>query len=212
MSDSTRSAPAVDRTAIAPVLPDRTAAPTDRPLAAALFDTVIGPCAIAWSGPEVIRFQLPEASPAATRERITRPRAGEQDEEVQEQPPTAAIAEAIAGIRAHLAGELDDLRWIPVNTSGIPQFHRAVYNVTRAIDPGRTLSYGQVAERVGAPGAAQAVGQALGRNPIPLIIPCHRVLAADHALHGFSAPGGIDTKQRLLAIERTSGFGEPTLF
>ncbi|MGK8485379.1 methylated-DNA--[protein]-cysteine S-methyltransferase [Nocardia asiatica] len=179
------------------------------PVAAALFDTAIGCCAIAWRAAGVIRFQLPEASPAATRARITRPRAGE---EIHEDTPTAVIAEAIAAIRAHLAGELDDLRWIPVDSSGIPEFHRAVYAVTRAIDPGRTLSYGQVADRVGAPGAAQAVGQALGRNPIPLIIPCHRVLAADHALHGFSAPGGIDTKQRLLAIERTSGFGEPTLF
>jgi methylated-DNA-[protein]-cysteine S-methyltransferase len=177
--------------------------------AAALFDTAIGCCAIAWSAGGVIRFQLPEASPAATRARITRARAGEK---LHEEPPTGAIAEAIAGIRAHLSGELDDLRWIAVDISGIPQFHRAVYAVTRAIDPGRTLSYGQVADRVGAPGAAQAVGQALGRNPIPLIIPCHRVLAADHALHGFSAPGGIDTKQRLLSIERTPGFGEPTLF
>ncbi|MFE7743430.1 methylated-DNA--[protein]-cysteine S-methyltransferase [Nocardia sp. NPDC057455] len=180
-----------------------------RPAAATLFDTTIGCCAIAWSGAGVIRFQLPEESPAATRARITRARAGEK---LHEDPPSAVIAEAIAGICAHLAGELDDLRWIAVDTSGIPEFHRAVYAVTRAIDPGHTLSYGQVAERVGAPGAAQAVGQALGRNPIPLIIPCHRVLAADHALHGFSAPGGIDTKQRLLTIERTSGFGEPTLF
>lgn len=122
------------------------------------------------------------------------------------------IAEAITGIRAHLAGELDDLRWIPLDTSGIPEFHRAVYEVTRAIAPGYTLTYGQVADRIGAPGAAQAVGQALGRNPIPLIIPCHRVLAADNALTGFSAPGGVTTKQRLLEIERTPGFGEPTLF
>ncbi|MGQ4597097.1 methylated-DNA--[protein]-cysteine S-methyltransferase [Nocardia sp. R6R-6] len=182
------------------------------PVAAALFDTAIGCCAIAWSGDAVIRFQLPEASPAATRARITRIAAGYPSAEVHERAPTAVIAEAIAGIRAHLAGELDDLRWIPVDTSAIPAFHRAVYAVTRAIDPGHTLSYGQVAERVGAPGAAQAVGQALGRNPIPLIIPCHRVLAADHALHGFTAPGGIDTKRRLLTIERTPGFGEPTLF
>ncbi|MGY2150521.1 methylated-DNA--[protein]-cysteine S-methyltransferase [Nocardia gipuzkoensis] len=207
MSDATRLTSATERRTEAtgsttqPVASGRAAA--------ALFDTAIGCCAIAWSGAGVIRFQLLEAGPAATRARITRPRAGE---EVPEETPTAAIAEAITGIRAHLAGELDDLRWIPVDTSGIPEFHRAVYTVTRAIDPGHTLSYGQVADRVGAPGGAQAVGQALGRNPIPLIIPCHRVLAADHALHGFSAPGGIDTKQRLLTIERTSGFGEPTLF
>ncbi|MCP2321436.1 methylated-DNA-[protein]-cysteine S-methyltransferase [Nocardia amikacinitolerans] len=180
-----------------------------RQAAAALFDTAIGVCAIAWRDDAVFRFQLPEADQAATRARITRWRAGS---EVPEGEPTAVIAEAIAGIRAHLAGELDDLRWIPLDTSTIPEFHRAVYTVTRAIDPGHTLSYGQVANRVGAPGGAQAVGQALGRNPIPLIIPCHRVLAADNALHGFSAPGGISTKERLLEIERTPGFGEPTLF
>ncbi|WP_107659774.1 methylated-DNA--[protein]-cysteine S-methyltransferase [Nocardia suismassiliense] len=179
---------------------------------ATLFDTAIGICAIAWSATTVIRFQLPEASPAATRARITRRRAGLPDNEVREETPTGAIAEAIAGIRAHLAGELDDLRWIPLDTNGIPEFHRAVYEVTRAIDPGHTLTYGQVADRIGAPGAAQAVGQALGRNPIPLIIPCHRVLAADNALTGFSAPGGVTTKQHLLEIERTPGFGEPTLF
>ncbi|QIS16330.1 methylated-DNA--[protein]-cysteine S-methyltransferase [Nocardia arthritidis] len=177
--------------------------------AATLFDTEIGSCAIAWSATGVIRFQLPEATPAATRTRILRRRNGI---EVTEQTPSGPIADAIAAIRAHLAGELTDLRWIPLDTSGIPEFNRAVYTVTRAIDPGHTLSYGQVADRIGAPGAAQAVGQALGRNPIPLIIPCHRVLAADHALHGFSAPGGLETKMHLLAIERTSGFGEPTLF
>ncbi|WP_433198142.1 methylated-DNA--[protein]-cysteine S-methyltransferase [Nocardia sp. CA-107356] len=179
----------------------------------ALFDTAIGTCAIAWTDGAVFRFRLPEASPAATRTRIMRPSSRIPDaDEIPEAAPTGPIADAITRIRAHLAGELDDLRWIPVTTKGIPEFHRAVYKVTRAIDPGHTLSYGQVADRIGAPGAAQAVGQALGRNPIPLIIPCHRVLAADHTLTGFSAPGGITTKQRLLEIERTPGFGEPTLF
>ncbi len=212
MSDATRLAsdhPATEATGTTtePMVSGRSA--PSAPIAAALFDTAIGCCAIAWNEHGVVRFQLPEASRAATLARITRGRAGAR---IHEEPPTGAVAAAIAGIRAHLAGDLDDLRWIALDTSGIPEFHRAVYTVTRAIDPGHTLSYGQVAHLVGAPGGAQAVGQALGRNPIPLIIPCHRVLAADHALHGFSAPGGIDTKQRLLAIERTPGFGEPTLF
>lgn len=166
------------------------------------FDTAIGPCAIAWRGEAVARFALPGPDPAR---RMT-------DAHRLPVPATGPRAAAISRIRAHLDGELDDLRSIPVDLTGLPEFHRAVYAVTRAIDPGRTLSYGEVAERTRNPGAAQAVGQALGRNPIPLIIPCHRVLAADHALHGFSAPGGIETKQRLLAIERTAGFGEPTLF
>ncbi|MEU4648060.1 methylated-DNA--[protein]-cysteine S-methyltransferase [Nocardia fluminea] len=174
-----------------------------------LFDTAIGLCAIAWHGDAVVRFQLPEASEEETLARITRPFDGSP---VPESAPGPVIVEAIAGIRAHLDGAVDALRWIEVDLRGVPEFHRAVYAVTRAIDPGHTLSYGDIASRIGAPGSAQAVGQALGRNPIPLIIPCHRVLAADHALHGFSAPGGIGTKARLLEIERTPGFGEPMLF
>ncbi len=176
---------------------------------AALFDTAIGLCAIAWRDDTVVRFALPEASEEQTLAHITRPFGGQP---VTEGEPGPAIVAAIAGIRAHLAGTVDALRWIEVDLPGVPEFHRAVYAVTREIDPGRTLSYGDIAIRIGAPGSAQAVGQALGRNPIPLIIPCHRVLAADHALHGFSAPGGIGTKARLLEIERTPGFGEPMLF
>ncbi|MFI6871393.1 methylated-DNA--[protein]-cysteine S-methyltransferase [Nocardia sp. NPDC050406] len=181
----------------------------ERPLAAALFNTAIGQCAIAWSATGVLRFQLPEHDPEATLARITRPYRGT---EVTPAEPTFDIGKAIARIQAHLSGDLDDLRWIPLDTTAIPDFHQAVYKITRAIDPGHTLTYGQIAHRVGAPNGSQAVGQAMGRNPIPLIIPCHRVLAADHALHGFSAPGGLTTKERLLEIERTPGFGEPTLF
>lgn len=183
-------------------MPDSAVAPLD----ATDFDTAIGRCAIAWHDETVVGFRLPDETPA--------PAARFRGHEARRLPePTAgARAAAIAGIRAHLDGDLDDLRWIPLDLTGLPEFHRRVYTVTRAIDPGRTRSYGEVAERCGAVGAAQAVGRALGRNPVPLIVPCHRVLAADHALHGFSAPGGIETKRRLLAIERTAGFGEPTLF
>ncbi|MBF6329078.1 methylated-DNA--[protein]-cysteine S-methyltransferase [Nocardia transvalensis] len=183
--------------------------PDRPPLSAALFDTAIGTCALAWTDAGMARFLLPESTVAATRTGIMRRHRGMDVHEVE---PTGVMAEAIAHIRSHLTGTLDDLRWIPLDHKGIPEFDRAVYEVTRAIAPGHTLSYGQVAARIGAPGAAQAVGQTLGRNPIPLIVPCHRVLAADHALHGFSAPGGLTTKQRLLEIERTPGFGEPTLF
>ncbi|MFD4403952.1 methylated-DNA--[protein]-cysteine S-methyltransferase [Nocardia sp. NPDC058499] len=178
--------------------------PGTAPFDATDFDTAIGRCAITWRGDAVVRFRLPGHDPLTTRL--------PDDTRQVATPETGPRAAVLTRIRAHLDGDLDDLRWIPLDLTGLPEFHRAVYTVTRAIDPGRTLSYGEVAEGIGAPGAAQAVGQALGRNPIPLIVPCHRVLAADHALHGFSAPGGIDTKQRLLAIERTAGFGEPTLF
>lgn len=178
---------------------------SDRPASAALFDTAIGVCAIAWTDRGILRFALPEATPELTRTRVLR--GG-----LREAEPDSAIAEAITAIRTHLDGNLDDLRWIRLDHTGIPDFHRAVYTVTRTIAPGHTLTYGQVAARAGAPGAAQATGQALGHNPIPLIVPCHRVLAADNALHGFSAPGGLTTKSHLLEIERTPGFGEPTLF
>ncbi|MFF2553898.1 methylated-DNA--[protein]-cysteine S-methyltransferase [Nocardia sp. NPDC058058] len=182
----------------------------DRPLAsAALFDTAIGTCALAWSAAGVLRFALPEADPEDTRAYILRKH---RVYDIREADPTPEIAAAIEKIRAHLAGDLDDLDWIPLDINSLNDFDRAVYAVTRAIHPGHTLSYGDIANRIGAPGGAQAVGQSLGRNPIPLIVPCHRVLTADHALHGFSAPGGINTKQRLLEIERTPGFGEPTLF
>ncbi|MFI2233217.1 methylated-DNA--[protein]-cysteine S-methyltransferase [Nocardia testacea] len=175
------------------------------PLEATDFDTAIGRCAIAWRADAVAGFSLPGYAPGAGFRRRGEARP-------IPEPGTGPRAEALARIRAHLDGDLDDLRWIPLDLTGPPEFHRAVYAVTRAIDPGQTLSYGEVARRCGAAGAAQAVGQALGSNPIPLIVPCHRVLAADHSLHGFSAPGGIDTKSKLLAIERTPGFGEPTLF
>src|SRR6516164_3560011 len=104
-------------------------------------------------------------------------------------------------IAALLRGEVSDLSNIALDMDEVPTFHRRVYEAARAIPPGRTLSYGDVAARAGAPGAARAVGQALGRNPFPIVVPCHRVLAAGGKIGGFSAQGGIATKRRMLAIE-----------
>lgn len=201
------------------------------------FDTAIGRCAMAWTDAGIMRFQLPEVvsraapdgsdaselrqaeggSAAYDLSAITAGMLGRgvdslPADRTREAEPTGMVSEAVDAVRGHLTGELDDLRWIPLDYRAQPEFHRAVYDIIRTIAPGRTLTYGKVAAGAGAPGAAQAVGQALGRNPIPLIVPCHRVLAADHGLHGFSAPGGIATKARLLEIERTPGYGEPTLF
>lgn len=198
-------------------------------VAVAEFDTAIGLCAVAWTDAGVVQFRLPavgrQPGGESGGDESGRDGTGGRDlpalrrgsgsvpaERIRYVEPSGVMADAVTAIRAHLTGALDDLRWIPVDYRAQPEFHRAVYDITRAIDPGHTLTYGEVAARAEAPGAAQAVGQALGRNPIPLIVPCHRVLAADHGLHGFSAPGGIATKARLLEIERTSGFGEPTLF
>jgi methylated-DNA-[protein]-cysteine S-methyltransferase len=112
---------------------------------------------------------------------------------------------AIEGVVALLSGEKRDLSAIALDTTEVPEFHRRVYAVARAVPPGSTITYGEIATRLGDPTAARAVGQALGRNPFALIVPCHRVLAAGGNAGGFSASGGATTKLRLLAIEGASG-------
>ena len=162
----------------------------------ALFDTAIGPCGIAWGGQGVAGVQLPEAGEPETRARMFQrfPAAGEA-------PPPPEVQQAIEQMVALLCGASSDLSAIALDMDQVPAFHRRVYEVARAIPPGMTLSYGDVAARVGAPGAARAVGQALGRNPFPIVVPCHRVLAAGGKIGGFSAQGGVVTKRRMLAIE-----------
>jgi methylated-DNA-[protein]-cysteine S-methyltransferase len=113
-----------------------------------------------------------------------------------------------------LSGERIDLTWVELDLTGVPDYHRRVYDVTRTIPAGSTMTYGEVARRIdpqAPPGTAQAVGQALGRNPCPIVVPCHRVLAAGGHLGGFSADGGADTKRRMLLIEGAPGVA-PTLF
>ena len=175
-----------------------------------LFDTAIGACAIVWSDGGVVGFLLPEAGETAMRGRVARRFAGALEADAPETPEPVAMA--VTGVVAHLEGRLDDLAWVALDQSASPLFNRRVYAITRAIPPGRTLTYGEVAAQLGEPGAAQAVGRALGDNPIPLIVPCHRVLAAGGRLHGFSAPGGIETKRRLLEIEGARAGSEPDLF
>jgi methylated-DNA-[protein]-cysteine S-methyltransferase len=162
-----------------------------------LFPTAIGTCAIAWSDRGVTSVWLPEQTDQQTRARVAR-----RFPHITESAPSPLVAHAIDGIVALLAGDARDLTDVPLDFDDtVPEFHRRVYDVTRSIQPGRTLSYGEVAARVGDPDAARAVGQALGRNPIPIIVPCHRVLTADGGTGGFSAPGGTATKLQLLAIE-----------
>jgi methylated-DNA-[protein]-cysteine S-methyltransferase len=173
----------------------------------ALFDTAIGRCAIAWSARGVAGVQLPEAGEAATRARVRR-----HFPDATEAPPPAEVQRAIEGIVVLLHGEPGDLATIVLDMTGVPPFERRVYEVARTIAPGATLTYGEIAARLGEPGAARAVGQALGRNPFPLIVPCHRVLAASGKAGGFSAHGGVTTKLRLLSIEGANPGGEPTLF
>jgi len=171
----------------------------------AFFDTSIGTCGIAWSERGVTVLQLPEASAALCRARMRRRQA--QARETSTPPPP--IAQAIDAIQRLLRGEKVDLRFVALDMTAQPEFHRRVYEAARAIPPGKVETYGELATRLGEPGEARAVGQALGRNPYAVIVPCHRVLATGGRLGGFSAPGGVATKGRLLAIERPTGVTTP---
>jgi methylated-DNA-[protein]-cysteine S-methyltransferase len=164
-----------------------------------VFQTALGPCAVRWSELGIAGVLLGPARARAAGS--SRP---------SELPE--AVAEAVAGIVALLDGEPRDLRATALDERGIEEFRRRVYAVTRAIGPGETASYGEIAKAVGAPAAAREVGAALGRNPFPIVVPCHRVLAADGSLRGFSAPGGIRTKRRMLEIEGAPGFAQRALF
>jgi methylated-DNA-[protein]-cysteine S-methyltransferase len=172
----------------------------------ALFETAIGCCAIVWSARGVAGVQLPEASEAATRARVLR-----RFPSAAEVPPSREISQAIDGITALLRGEARDLTGVAIDITGAPEFNARVYAIARSIPPGATMTYGEIAERLGDRTLAREVGQALGQNPCPLIVPCHRVLAAGGKGGGFSAGGGVVTKLRLLTIEGAQP-GGPTLF
>ncbi len=175
-------------------------------LAYALFETAIGRCGLAWGEDGVIGVQLPEKTITATRTRLLRhcPTADEID-------PPRHIARAIADIQALLRGEKKTLRAIPLDMSGVAPFYARVYDTARAIPPGATRTYSEIARAVGRADGARAVGQALSRNPFAIIVPCHRVIGANDRLTGFSANGGIATKLRILQIEGWRA-QEPELF
>ncbi len=162
----------------------------------ALFDSPIGWCGIAWDGDTIEGTQLPEPRAADTRRRLE-----DRFDGAKEAPPPPAIRDAIDLMAASLRGEADDLLDVSLDLDALPPFQRKVFEVVRRIPAGETLSYGDVAAAVGSPGAARAVGQALGRNPYPIVIPCHRVLAAGGRLGGFTAQGGVSVKATMLAAE-----------
>jgi methylated-DNA-[protein]-cysteine S-methyltransferase len=162
----------------------------------ALFDTPIGRCGVAWGDAGIRGLQLPAAGPRATRARMRA-----RFPEARESDPPATVRATIAAIGRLLRGEAVDLTDVALDLDGVPSFHRQVYDAARRIPPGTTLSYGEIATRIGAPGSARAVGQALGRNPFPIVVPCHRVLAAGGKTGGFTATGGVTTKLRMLKLE-----------
>jgi len=172
------------------------------------FETAIGTCGIAWSARGIVGVQLPEASAEKTRARLRR-----RFPEAAERTPPVNVQAAIDAIAALLGGEPRDLSSVPLDLDDAPEFNRRVYAVARTIPPGATLSYGEITAKLGEPReVARDVGQALGQNPIPIVVPCHRVLAANGKPGGFSASGGVTTKLRLLNIEGAKISKVPALF
>jgi methylated-DNA-[protein]-cysteine S-methyltransferase len=166
-----------------------------------LFETPLGVCGVAWSARGLAGVQLPEKDRAATERRLAA-KSGSSGPAV----PPPAIESLIADIRKYLAGEKIDFSSVAVDLSRLDDFRRKLYSTLRNVGFGHTVTYGELARQLDLPGweGARDVGEAMGRNPVPIVIPCHRVLAAGNKPGGFSAYGGITTKQKLLALEGVS--------
>jgi len=177
-----------------------------------LFETALGPCGIAWSEgedsqtPSVVLLKLPDATAKLTEARIARNSGARKST-----TPPQKIAELIQRIGKHLEGDAQDFQDVVLDLNGAGPFARLVYEEARKIPTGQTRTYGDLARALNKPLAARAVGQALGKNPIALIIPCHRILAAGGKIGGFSTYGGLDTKTRMLAIEGATYGPPPTI-
>jgi methylated-DNA-[protein]-cysteine S-methyltransferase len=166
-----------------------------------VFATALGPCGVTYGQDGLTGVAL-----------LPRPGSRATEDALDEAAP-APVLRAIAGIVALLDGDRSqDLRDVVLDERSLDGFRRRVYGATRGVGPGHVSTYGEIARAIGAPGAARAVGAALGHNPYPIVVPCHRVLAADGSLHGFSAPGGVATKRRMLEIEAAPGFTQEPLF
>jgi methylated-DNA-[protein]-cysteine S-methyltransferase len=172
-----------------------------------MFDTAIGSCGIAWGERGIVAVQLPMSNEEKTRKRIHQ-RFGD----IEETTPPIAVQGAIDGIVELLAGKPNNLADVVLDLEGVPEFNRGVYDIARSIPPGQTLTYGDIAKRLGGVELSRDVGQALGHNPCPIVVPCHRVLAAGGKPGGFSANGGVATKLKMLAIEGAVVNHTPSLF
>lgn len=161
-----------------------------------LFETSMGAFGVAWNERGVTRLQLPEADRGETEKRLRAHAPGASAGE-----PTAGIEEVIANTRLYLGGRRVDFSSVALDLAHVSPFHHRVYEAARAVGWGQTVSYGDLARNAGSAGAARSVGQALRRNPVAIIIPCHRILASGNKVGGFSAHGGTFTKERLLALE-----------
>jgi len=161
-----------------------------------VFDTAIGACAIAWRDNGIVGASLPGRNAQVLRSRMTERHAGAVEVEA-----TAEIAAAIGAIRGTFRGEKWDMSSFDLDMQGIPEFNRRVYEIARRIPAGATLTYGEIASLLGDVRLSRAVGQVLGENPFPPLVPCHRVLSAEGRMHGFSATGGVALKLRMLQLE-----------
>lgn len=170
-----------------------------------IFDTAIGRCGLAWSGDRLAAVCLPERDDAELESKLTQ-KIGDS----VRRPPPAWVRDAIARITSHVAGRPADLGSLPLALDHVTPTRARIYDAARRIPRGSVATYGELAERIGSPGAARAVGQAMAQNPFPIIVPCHRVVAAGARPGGFSAAGGLDTKRRLLASEGALLPGAPT--
>jgi len=168
-----------------------------------VFDTAIGTCGVAWSERGLMAVQLPARDRAATERRLIARTHSARARSTGAAAPPPAIAALIADITRYLAGDRVDFSAVPVDLSSLDPFRRKLYQTMRALPWGTTTTYGALARTIGLASweGARDVGEAMGRNPVPIVIPCHRVLAAGNKLGGFSAPGGAATKAKLLALE-----------
>jgi methylated-DNA-[protein]-cysteine S-methyltransferase len=162
-----------------------------------IFETAGGFCGIAWSDAGITRFQLPTRSAEATERNLLR-----RTPSAEPGTPSPEVAEAIAAAKRYFAGEETDFSRFTLDLGNQDPFFEQIYAAARQVGWGQTTTYGTLAKQLGAgPEAARDVGQAMARNPVALIIPCHRVLAAGGKVGGFSAPGGSAAKVRMLELE-----------
>lgn len=171
------------------------------------FDTPIGPCGIAWSANKIIGVEIGDADESETRYRLQ-----SRFSYTDASNPPAYVAEAINKVRVLLDGGNPDFSQTPLAFDRVPDLNRRVYEILLQLKAGETITYGAIARRLGDVSLSQAVGYALGKNPFPIIVPCHRVLGSNGKVGGFSAAGGTATKLRLLNIERARTSTEPDLF
>ncbi len=170
-----------------------------------LFDTALGRCGLAWREAGLVAVSFPEADDEKTKSRLRRraPKAKEAS------APSENIGKIIADVRALFDGEAVDLADAKLDLTEISEFDQAVYALSLDIKPGETKTYGDLARALGDVSLSRRVGQSLGRNPFPIVVPCHRIVGAGGAMTGFSAPGGTEIKRKLLKIE---GALAPDLF